>query len=138
MDFQFETNSVEKVTTKSVVLFVDQFEKINNPRLKNIDKASNGSLTALFESGEFSGKAGETATILKPSGYNCDRIILAGLGEKKSRTADSYRKTAGTISRDKGLKASASVAFCLEKTTDKTFFQATIEGFLLGRFKIDQ
>ncbi len=138
MEYQFETNSVENVTAKSLVLFVDQFEKVSNHRLRDIDKASNGSVTALFDSGEFSGKINETATILKPIGYNCDRIILVGLGERKNRTADSFRKAAGTVSRDIGLNASSRVAFCMEKTADKTFFQAAIEGFLLGRFKINK
>ena len=120
----------------TIVVLIPQFDRITEKRLKDLDTATDGALTALLGSSEFSGKTGETAVLYKPRGYKADRILLAGVGEKKGISADSIRKAAGTVSKNKGLTGVRKVAFVLVAGEKEDYFQAAVEGLLLGAYKL--
>lgn len=120
----------------TVVYFLTRFEKITDPRLAELDEVSLGAVTTLLNSGEFTGKEGELATLYNPGGFEAERVVMVGLGDKDKLNADSYRKAAGIASRSKGLKLSTAAAFYLGKTEKVDYFQAAIEGYLLGSFKL--
>ncbi len=136
MLLKYSTDRIQNLAVESLVLFVTAFEKIGDKRLKELDAASAGGVRTLLQSGEFTGKEGETAGILTSRGYKAKRVILVGLGEKKKLDHDSVRRAAGTVSRFQGLTTSKTAAFCLSSDADERSFQAAIEGYLLGSYKL--
>lgn len=136
MTFNYITGPLEEIKVDTIVLFVPAYKKTTNPSLKRLDKASGMAVTTLLDSEEFTGKQGENAVLYSPDGYQSRRIILAGLGEKSDLCPDSFRQAAGTVSRHKGLSGSAKAAFYFDKYDNEAFFQAAIEGYLLGAYTL--
>jgi len=136
MLLKYSSDTVNAFKGGSVVYFVPGFDRITDRKLKELDESTLGAITTLLESGEFTGKQGETATLYRPGGFVADRVILAGLGDKKRVTADSYRKAAGTVSKFKGLTTVKKAAFYFGRVEKEEYFQAAIEGYLLGSFKL--
>jgi len=136
MLLKYATDKIQNLKVESLVLFVPAFDRIRNNPLKELDAASAGGVKTLLKSEEFTGKEGEIASIFNPRGYQAERVILVGLGENKKLTSDSFRRAAGTVSRFKGLTGSKTVAFCLGSFVDEKFFQAALEGYLLGSFEL--
>ena len=136
MKFIVAVGKMQEVKADSAVLFVREYSQVKDPLLKQLDGASRNAVKTLLESGEFSGKAGETAMILRPTGYHAARIILVGLGESKKVSADSYRSATGLISRNKALTNSKKAAIFFERPADAGQVQAVVEGYLLGSFRM--
>ncbi len=136
MKLNYSANNISEFTVGSIVYFVPEFEKISDKQLKAVDTATSGALTTMLESEEFTGAMGEVASVYHPAGFKAGRVVLVGLGEKKEITPDSFRKAAGHVSRYSGLKSSAKAVFYFGKFDDERFYQAVIEGYLLGSWKL--
>jgi len=136
MRYVFTTDSLADIATETAVLFIPEFDRISDRTLKQIDDATNGGVATLLRSGEFTGKADEAASLYNPAGFKAKRVILLGLGEKSKQTSDSYRRAMGLASRLKGLTGSRSAAVYFGRLADPACFQATIEGYLLGSYKL--
>jgi len=136
MLLKYSSDRINAYDGESVVYFVPRFDRVTDRTLKELDDSTMGSVTTLIESGEFTGKSGEAAILYRPGGFIADRVILAGLGDRKKITADSYRRAAGAISRVKGLTTAKQAAFYFGRVEKEEFFQAAIEGYLLGSFKL--
>jgi len=83
-------------------------------RRAEIEKA----FAAVYDSGEFSGKAMETTLLHAVPGFAAPRVLLAGLGKREKFDALLLRKAAGAAIRllkDKGVR---SVAYVLEAGAD--------------------
>ncbi len=93
-------------------------------------------MSTLLDSQEFSGKPSETAVLYKPQGFKADRVLLVGLGQRAKVDADSVRKAAGTVSRHKALTGTKKAAFLLGVTEKEAYFQAAVEGLILGGYKL--
>ncbi|UCD64045.1 MAG: hypothetical protein JSW34_01040, partial [Candidatus Zixiibacteriota bacterium] len=94
MLLKYAAGDMGDLAADSTVLFVPRFEKISGRTLKRLDEASSGAVTTLLKSAVFTGKVGEIAAVYHPHGLKSDRVILVGLGERKSLTADSFRRAA--------------------------------------------
>ncbi|UCD63965.1 MAG: leucyl aminopeptidase [Candidatus Zixiibacteriota bacterium] len=138
MLLKYAAGDMGDLAADSTVLFVPQFEKISGRTLKRLDEASSGAVTTLLKSAEFTGKEGEIAAVYHPHGFKSDRVILVGLGERKSLTADSFRRAAGNVSRFKGLTSSKKAVFHFEKVEREEYFQAAVEGCVLGSYRMLQ
>ncbi len=136
MKLSYISSKIENISTETLVFFTSGYSKVLNKDLKNLDSATNGAITKLLEAEQFSGKASEMAEFLSPAGLDFDRIILVGLGDKKSITADCFRNACGNLSKFKGLINSKKAVFYFDGFTDKHYFQASLEGYLLGGFKL--
>ncbi|UCE23214.1 MAG: leucyl aminopeptidase [Candidatus Zixiibacteriota bacterium] len=136
MNLKYSSEDTKQYGGPTVVLFVTRFEKLTDNKLKELDELSLGALTTLLKSKEFTGKDGELATLYRPGEYRADRIVLAGLGDARKLNADSYRRAAGNVSRHKSLASSGKAAFYLGKSQKEEFYQAAIEGYILGSFKL--
>lgn len=136
MLLKYSSDKVSAYKGPSIVYFVPQFSRLTDKNLKELDDSTLGAVTTLMESGEFTGKQGETATLYRPGGFIADRVMLAGLGDRKSVNADSYRKAAGTVSKFKGLTTAKKAAFYFGKVEKEEYFQAAAEGYILGSFKL--
>jgi len=136
MKFNVAVGKMQEAKVDSAVLFVRESSLLKDPLLKQIDSASRNAVKTLLDSGEFTGKAGEMAVILKPSGFNATRIILVGVGEAKKISTESYRRAMGVISRAKALTSSKKAAIFFDPPVDTGLVQAVVEGYLLGSFKM--
>ncbi len=136
MKVTFSSDSISQIKADNVVIFVPEFEKPADARLNQLDQASRGVLTRMAEAGEFTGAEGLVAVVSAPDGYEAARVICVGLGEKKKVDADTYRRAAGTVSRFKGLTRYTTAAFHFGDVDDAAVYQAVIEGYLLGSFKL--
>jgi leucyl aminopeptidase len=59
---------------------------------RSVDAACGGALKRLLERGDFAGRAGDTLLIGDLSGIKATRVLLTGLGSKKSFQRKSWRK----------------------------------------------
>lgn len=136
MNISYSSQSLPDIACDSLVCFVEKTDTVGGSMLRAIDAATDGAVDVLIESEEFTGKSGETAVMYKPDGFACTRLILLGLGEKKSINPDSYRKAAAALSKIKAFTSARQVGFYFDSTSDALEFQASIEGFLLSSFKL--
>ncbi len=130
--------NLENLKVSSAVVFCYQTDYTRDPILKKLDNMSNGAIKRVYESGEFEGKLNQSVVLHSSSYISADRIILAGLGEKKKVNDDCFRQASGTISRLRAIKSSESVAFYPNDKTERKTVSAIIEGFMLGSFIIDE
>jgi len=134
--YKFSADNIYDIDVDSIIVFFAEYEKINDKFLKALDVLSNGVVTTLLESGEFTGAAGEWVVIYKPEQFKARRIILAGLGAKNKIDADTFRRVMGTASREKTLKNTKKLALYFSNFNNSDYYQAAIEGYLLGSYKM--
>lgn len=78
--------------------------------LASLDAALRGQLTRLKESGDLSGKSGETLPLRAPAGIKAKRLLLVGLGKGEKFTPASLDRALLVGSRHISTKACARVA----------------------------
>lgn len=137
MKISTNLSNLENVKASSIVLFCYEEDYASNPIIKILESMFDGSIKHLFESGEFTGKLNQSIVLHTGSSILADRVILAGLGDKKKVNDDCFRQVSGTISRLPAVNSSSSVAFYPNDETGRKTVAAIIEGFLLGSFIID-
>jgi leucyl aminopeptidase len=69
-------------------------ERVLSPTAERLDKAASGAIKRALAASRFSGKAGQTLTVLAPSGVKASRILLVGLG-KAADVGDLTAERAG-------------------------------------------
>ncbi|HUV31328.1 MAG TPA: leucyl aminopeptidase [Acidobacteriota bacterium] len=136
MKYIFGTDTLQNTAAQTVVCFVPRFEKISERTLRLIDGATEGAVATLLESEEFTGGVGEMVTLYRPAGFKAERLLLLGTGESRNRTPDTYRRAMGEASRAKSVTSSQSVAVHLGHVSNSAVYQAVIEGYLLGSYKL--
>jgi leucyl aminopeptidase len=134
MQYNYGYGKSSNLKDDVVVYFATETETLTGPFLKGINAATGGSLEQLINSEEFTGKNGEIASFNNPDGFETSRLLLVGLGKAKKLNADSFRKATGKLSRYKGFTQASSAAIHFGDYTDIKYFQAAIEGCLLGSF----
>jgi len=93
----------------------------------------------LRESGEFNGKALDTALWHRPEGFAAKRLLVVGAGKPDEFTSAVMRRAVAVGIRKLKGKGVRSVALALVgKTTGDLFAAAGVEGALLGDFEPDQ
>jgi leucyl aminopeptidase len=123
------------------VLVVDVFEgeKLEGDVLAELDKRSGGVITSLIESGEFSGKSGESAYVHTPGDLKARRLLLLGAGKADEFNTDVVRKMAGIAARMLRGKKVHSIAFLRRSQLPiGESAQAATEGALLALFDPDK
>jgi len=135
MRFLFGSDDFVSVRDEVLVLFATETKTIKGGQLKRLDRALGGALGRLFQSGEFSGSSGQVASFVPAPGLRCRRVLVVGLGEEKKLDHDSFRRAVGDLSRYKGFTQARSVAVHFGEHADASFYQAAVEGYLLGSFR---
>ncbi len=136
MQFDYTSGKPQNLEVDTLVMFTPQLTAITDRKLKDLDQAIDGALSFLLKSEDFAGNQNQIAAFYKPAGYKADRVMLVGLGEKKKLNYDSIRKAAGTLSRKDSVNKSNTIAFYFDSFSDEKYYQAAMEGFLLGGFKM--
>src|SRR5262245_11500081 len=107
--------------------------------LAEIDKRTGGLITNLIDSGEFSGKSGESAYLHNPGDIKARRLLLLGAGKVDEFSTDVVRKMAGTAARMLRGKKAHSIAFLRRSQLPiGDSAQAATEGVLLALFEPDK
>lgn len=138
MKYTTSAANVHGYAGDTLVIPCVQFEKPATGILKEIDKGTNGTVTMLASTREFRGKDKEFAFLYSVPGFAAKRILLVGLGEAKKLYADCFRKALGVCANTKGLMGSRSAAVYLAEYKDPLIFQAAVEGYILGAYKLLQ
>ncbi len=105
---------------------------------KSVDEAAGGWLKDLYDSGEFSGKAMETAVLHRPAGLKAKRLLAVGTGKAEEFTAAVFRNAAATAVR--ALKAAKVQQIALFPGQDRetpALVEAAVEGAILATWEPD-
>ncbi|MBK7141560.1 MAG: leucyl aminopeptidase [bacterium] len=129
---------IQDMSADCVIVPVAAYTSVKGSLLKQLDSASKGAVSSLLTYGEFSGKPGESAAIFNPAGFKAKRVLLVGLGEESAITADSFRSAIGSVSRSKTLSNSRKVVVYFDDFTNDDFYQASLEGYLLGSWMMTE
>jgi leucyl aminopeptidase len=78
----------------------------------------------------------EIASFVTPGDFGTGRLLLLGLGSGKQLSADCFRWAMGEVSRYKGLNRAETAAVHFGDFSERDYFQAAVEGFLLGSFRL--
>ena len=114
-------------------------EKADEGALGELNRATQGVIGSLIETGEFAGKSGESAYIHNPVGLKARRLLLLGAGKEAEFTADTVRRLAGTAARTlRGKKARSIALLCRWALSAGEGAQAATEGALFSLFEPDK
>ena len=96
-------------------IVVNLFEGITEPAGATgaVDKAMQGAIRRLIESGDFTGKAGSTALLYADRGIVAPRVLIVGLGAAEKFDTKAARKVAAVaykaLAKIKGVKHYATI-----------------------------
>jgi len=127
MDIKLETKPIADVEADALV--VVGFE--------GDDPAAGGDPgRELYATGEFTGKALESAILHRPSGMKAKRLVLTGGGKREKFDAAVLRRVVGAAVRTLKCKGVRSIAFAPDDPfRSDDFTAAAVEGALLGNFE---
>jgi leucyl aminopeptidase len=139
MEVKADTRQFYEIECDALVVAVFEGEKPAEGVLAEINKRSNGVLTSLNETGEFTGKSGESAYVHNPGDMKARRLLLLGAGKKEDFSNEAARKMAGTAARALRGKKARNFAFLRRSELPiGESAQAVTEGALISLFDPDK
>jgi leucyl aminopeptidase len=134
MEVDLNTGPFEEVETEALAVL--SFEGAPDAA---VDAATAGWLKELYDSGEFSGKARETALLYRPAGLRAKRLLVVGGGKAEEFTPAEMRKASAIAARTLQSKKVPRIAFAPgEGHAAADFASAAVEGAILGVFEPDR
>ncbi|HKX30485.1 MAG TPA: leucyl aminopeptidase [Blastocatellia bacterium] len=139
MEIKVDARNFYEIECDALAFGVYEGEKPDEGPLAEIDKRSGGVVTSLIETGEFTGKAGESAYVHTPGDLQARRLLLLGAGKSDEFNTDVIRKLAGTAARTLRGKKARNFAFLLRSQLwVGESAQAATEGALLALYDLDK
>jgi leucyl aminopeptidase len=139
MEVKADSKKLSEIECDALVIGVYEGEKPVENTLSEIDKLTGGVITSLIETGEFTGKSGESAYIHHTGDMKARRLLLLGAGKPDDFNTDIVRKMTGTAARTLRSKKVRSFAFASgSKLPVGESAQAATEGALLALFELDK
>ncbi len=146
MEIDIHTGQAGEADVQALAIPVFKDEKADEGLLQELDKAVGGMIRTVMESGEITGKEGETALLHLPAGgeMRATRLLLVGVGAREDyrpahvsqmagAAARSLRsksvKTVGIVAREADVQGGADGAARVVATC--------VEGVLMGLFDTD-
>ena len=111
MMFQVSKDALDQHATDCLV--VGAFEGQLSADAESLDKALNGKLAKLLESGDISGKSGEILSLIDLDGIQAKRLVIVGLGTKDKFSLDGVRKAVLAVTRAIKATPAKTVTFSL-------------------------
>ena len=145
IDVELKTRTVDFVICETDLLVTGHFsdakglDKVN----AELNRKLEGAIERLIELGDFKGKDGTSAIVYGNANIGAKRILLVGLGEKKTAMLDTIRKAvAHAANRAVSMKAE-SVSLALHRAFGGRFDlgkmgQACAEGTYFGSYRYDE
>ena len=97
-----------------------------------VNEATGGVLSQLYETQELKGSHGEVTTILAPAGVQARQIVVVGLGDRETLQRGCVFKAAGAAARRLAEKPRRSVAFYFEAEIAADFCADGVAGAIVG------
>lgn len=132
MEFTLTTTDSREIQSPAVALLCFAGEP-------PAEETTGGVLREMFDSGEFTGKANETAVVHRPSAMRAQRLLLVGCGEKAKFTPAQMRQAGGVMARALQARSIQQAAIRLELPAhEPEMLRALVEGLITGSFEPDQ
>src|SRR6202050_1118618 len=136
MQIQQSAKPVSAISADALVTYIFDRENKLEGVGGEIDRAMNGRLASLVESGELTGKALELVLVHFPAGLGAHRLLLLGAGQGDKFETGDLRKIAGTALRylkSHGVKKFVFVTQEGERGPNAA--QAVVEGVIAADFE---
>jgi len=131
MNIKVEARAIPEVEADALVVVAFEEGPPSEPAVDQIKE--------LYATGEFSGKANETAILHRPSGLKATRLVLAGGGKRDKFDSSELRKVSGAVLRSLKSKGVRGIAMALDEPfRSGDFVAAAVEGALLGDFETNR
>ena len=127
MQFEVWTKGLATLAVDCIVLGIFEEGELTEAA-QSVDSAASGKLKKLLARGDFSGRAGETLLIADLPGIQASRVLLTGLGTKKSFARKGWRKAWAAAVAAIARTRIASVAVAIERPDPKE-----LDDYYLGR-----
>jgi leucyl aminopeptidase len=88
-----------------------------SPTAEGLDRASEGRIAQLTQSGDMDGKKEQSLLVHDLPGIAAKRVLLVGLGEREKFNEDRYRSTIAAAAKRLHNTATRRAAFCLAELT---------------------
>ena len=125
MQFEVWTKGVTTLAVDCLVLGIFEEGELTE-EAHSVDSAAGGRLKKLLSQGDFPGHAGDTLLLADVAGIAAARVLLTGLGPKKSFGRKSWRKAwsaaAGTLARTRIASAAVAIDRPNAKDLDDYYF----------------
>lgn len=135
MEIKASSQHYYEIESDALAVAVYEGEKASEGWLGELNQRTGGTLASLFETGEFTGKAGESAYLPNPGDMKAKRLLLLGAGKEADFDTHTTRKLAGTATRALRKKKARNIAFALRGTAVGEQAQAAAEGALWSLFE---
>jgi leucyl aminopeptidase len=139
MEVKVDGNVFYEIECDALVVGMSEGERPDEGVLADINKRAGGVIASLIETGEFTGKSGESAYIHATGQMKARRLLLLGAGKPADLTTDGVRKMAGTAARM--LRGKKARSFAWVRRSDLAIAesaQVATEGALLSLFEPDK
>lgn len=83
MRYAIKTGAIQNIGSDCLVTLIWNKGKLSDEAAE-LEEASDGALSALLDTGDFSGKLCETQLLYAPAGISAKRILLVGAGERRA------------------------------------------------------
>lgn len=139
MEVKADSRKFHEIECDALVVGIYEGEKPEAGVLAELDKRTGGVLISLIETGEFTGKSGESAYVHNPGDIKARRLLLLGAGKREDFTTDNVRRMAGTAARTLRGKKARNFAFLRRSQLPiGDSAEAATEGALLSLFDPDK
>jgi leucyl aminopeptidase len=118
MHFEVWTKGLATLAVDCIVVGIFEEGELSG-EAQSIDSACSGRLKKLLARGDFPGRAGETLLLPDLPGIQASRVLLTGLGAKKSFARKSWRKAWLAAITAIGRTRIASVAVAIDRPDSK-------------------
>jgi leucyl aminopeptidase len=136
MKLELTTTPLNGVEAEALIAVASEREP-DSPldELQELNRLTDGWVEEVHKSGEFKGKAYETAVLHRPTGLMARRLILAGTGNRFD-SSEVRRAVAAGLRKAKAIGA-GSVAVSLPEST-ASMVEAAAEGAIFGEWESDR
>jgi leucyl aminopeptidase len=118
MHFEVWTKGLATLAVDCVVVGIFEEGELSG-EAQSLDTASSGRLKKLLARGDFPGRAGETLLVTDLPGIHAARVLLTGLGAKKTFARKSWRKAWTSALSAIARTRIASVAVAIDRPDSK-------------------
>ena len=127
MEFGVWTKGLARLSVDCLVLGVFEEGELSG-EARSVDSACGGRLKRLLERGDFAGRAGDTLLVGDLPGITASRVLLTGLGAKKSFQRKTWRRACQTALAALTRTRIDSCAIALDRPETKQ-----LDDYYLGR-----
>jgi len=139
MEIKADARKYYDIDCDALVIGIFEGEKPGEGLLAEIDQRAGGVISSVFETGEFTGKSGESAYVHGTGDLKAGRLLLLGGGKPEEADSNLFRKLAGTATRTLRGKKAKTIAFLIRAAERHAENGAAItEGVLLSLFEPDK